>query len=115
VSVAFYMDEHVPGAITRAARGRGIDVLTVQEDQRDQAADPVVLDRALALGRVVVTNDSDFKVEAARRQPAGEHFGGVIYVNLRKMTVGQCVAVLELFCFAGAPSDFADRVEHLPL
>jgi len=32
VSLAFYMDVHVPRAITSALRLRGIDVLTAQED-----------------------------------------------------------------------------------
>ena len=27
----FYMDEHVPKAVTEGLRGRGVDVITVQE------------------------------------------------------------------------------------
>ena len=34
MSVAFYMDEHVPKPITLALRIRGVDVLTAQEDDR---------------------------------------------------------------------------------
>lgn len=32
MSVAFYMDEHVPRAISVGLRLRGVDVLTAQED-----------------------------------------------------------------------------------
>ncbi|MEZ5402107.1 MAG: hypothetical protein R2729_20710 [Bryobacteraceae bacterium] len=32
MSVPFYMDVHVPRAVTTALRLRGIDVLTAQED-----------------------------------------------------------------------------------
>lgn len=59
MSVGFYMDEHVPSAITSALRHRGVDVLTVQEDGRDGAPDPQVLDRAGQLGRIVFTRDED--------------------------------------------------------
>ena len=49
----------------------------------DQAADPVLLDRALALGYVVFTQDVDFLAEAARRQRAGER---IRWCGLRKAT-----------------------------
>lgn len=68
MSLALYMDENVHGAITTELRLRGVDVLTVQEDDRTGLPDPLVLDRAMALGRVVFTQDSDFLIEANRRQ-----------------------------------------------
>lgn len=67
MSVAFYMDEHVPFAITAGLTLRGVDVLTVQEDNYQQAEDPVVLDRAMTLGRVVFTQYEDFLRESHRR------------------------------------------------
>lgn len=54
------MDEHVPRAITEGVRRRGVDVLTVQADDAGGSDDVVVLDRAMVLSRVVVTNDDDF-------------------------------------------------------
>ena len=44
--VALYMDENVHGAITRSLRQRGVDILTVQEEGREETPDPQVLDRA---------------------------------------------------------------------
>ena len=38
--VPLYMDVHVPGAVTRALRLRGVDVLTAQEDGTDEWEDP---------------------------------------------------------------------------
>jgi Domain of unknown function (DUF5615) len=49
MSLAFYMDEHVPRSITAGLRLRNIDVLTVQEDGRTGFPDPQVLDRATEL------------------------------------------------------------------
>ena len=40
VSLQLYMDHHVPSAITRGLRQRGIDVLTAQQDDADQLEGP---------------------------------------------------------------------------
>ena len=66
MSVAFYMDEHVDFAITAGLRRRGVDVLTVHDDGFDHTDDIVILDHAMNIGRVKVTQDADFLVEAVR-------------------------------------------------
>ena len=109
------MDEHVPRAITEGIRRRAIDVLTVQDDGATGSDDVAVLERARAMGRVVVTSDADFKIEAARRQRAAEPFAGVVFVDLNRITIGQCIGDLELIGKAGEPSDLSNRIEHLPL
>ena len=43
MSLALYMDVHVPAAITRALRRRGVDVLTAQEDGNARLPDPALL------------------------------------------------------------------------
>ena len=109
------MDEHVPRVITEGVRRRGIDVLTVQADGLTGSDDVAVLERASALGRVVVSNDGDFQVEAARRQRAGERFAGVVFIDLNRITIGQCVRDLELIGLVGEAADLANLVEYLPL
>src|SRR5258708_12091497 len=94
--IAYYMDEHVPPAISTGLRRRGVDVLTVQEDGRRGEADAVLLDRATQLGRVVFTRDRDFLIEAARRQAAGIQFVGVVYAHQLAATPGRCVNDLQL-------------------
>jgi predicted nuclease of predicted toxin-antitoxin system len=115
VPIAFYMDEHVDTAVTVGLRRRGVDVLRVQDDGRNNTDDPIILDRAMALGRVVFTQDMDFLVEAARRQAAGEPFAGVAYAHQEGPTIGQIIADLELMGLAGNPPDLANKVEYLPL
>jgi predicted nuclease of predicted toxin-antitoxin system len=115
VSVALYFDNHVPAAITRTLLARGVDVLTAQADGRAQLDDPLLLDRAQALERVLFTRDEDFLVEAAARQRVGLAFAGIIYAHQLRVTIGQCVHDLELIAKCCAPADLANRVEHLPL
>lgn len=115
MSVSLYMDEHVPALITKTLQTRGADVRTVQADGFARSPDPQVLDRAGVLARVVVSNDHDFLVEAARRQQNREHFTGIIFIELNRISVRDCLEDLELICVAGEPADFADRVVYLPL
>jgi hypothetical protein len=113
--IRFYMDENVHGAITRGLRGRKVDVLTAQEDGYDEEDDPVILDRATALGRVLFSQDEDLLAEATKRQWSGTPFFGVVYAKQRVVSVGQCVRDLECMAFAGRPEDFENWVHHLPL
>jgi predicted nuclease of predicted toxin-antitoxin system len=115
MSVAFYMDEHVPFAITAGLILRGVDVLTVQDDEHQMSNDPVLLDRAMSLKRVIFTQDEDFLREAQRRQTAGESFAGVVYAHQLNVTIGQCVADLELIAKIYELEYMINRVEYLPL
>ena len=115
MSVALYMDVHVPRAITVGLRMRGVDVLTAQEDGADRLPDPALLDRATAEGRALFTQDDDLLREATRRQGKGEPFAGVIYAHQLKVTIGQCVQDLEIIATASSPEDLASVVEFLPL
>jgi len=45
----FYFDQHVPAAIGRALRLRGVEVLTAYEDGSDRLEDEPLLLRATAL------------------------------------------------------------------
>lgn len=65
MSVALYMDVHVPYPVTSALLARRVDVLTAQWDDTTRLPDPESLDRASALGRVLVSSDEDLLAEAA--------------------------------------------------
>jgi predicted nuclease of predicted toxin-antitoxin system len=110
-----YMDHQVPRAITGQLRSRGIDVLTAYEDGSSTLADPLLLDRATELERVLFTRDDDLLSEAARRQEEGQFFYGVIYVHQLRISVGECISDLEMLALAGEPSDVANQVTYLPL
>ena len=115
MSVALYMDVHVPAAITRQLMRRGVDVLTAQADGTGRLPDDALLDRAGSLNRVLFSRDEDFLGEAMSRQTKGIPFAGVIYAHQLHVTIGQCVHDLELIAQCAEPADLANRVEHLPL
>ncbi|MGH9469090.1 MAG: DUF5615 family PIN-like protein [Terriglobia bacterium] len=109
------MDVNVPYPITLQLRVRGVDVLTAQEDGAREMEDPDLLNRACALGRVLFTRDIDLLREAARRQRNSTPFAGVIYAHQLNVTIGQCIAELELLSRASHPGDWTGRIEYLPL
>jgi len=115
MAIAFYMDQHVPRAITVGLRLRGIDVITAYEDGASEFEDPVLLDRANALGRVLFTRNDDLLAEARRRQREGISFGGVIYAHQLRVSIGACIRDLEIIATAGEIDDLLDGVLFLPL
>ena len=109
------MDENVHGAITRGLRQRGIDVLTVQEDDRSGILDPAVLDRATALNRILFSQDDDLLAEANKRQAAGESFPGVVFARQTRVSIGTCIQDLALISTLGQADEFESGVVFLPL
>ncbi|MBK8046010.1 MAG: DUF5615 family PIN-like protein [Anaerolineales bacterium] len=68
MAISLYMDEHVHRSITIGLRLRSVDVVKVQEDGFRNTPDPLIMDRATTLGRVLFSQDDDMLVEAMRRQ-----------------------------------------------
>lgn len=113
--ISFYMDEHVPKAITNGLRLRNIDVLTVQEDGRTGIPDNLVLERAIELQRILFTQDDDFLVEVQKRQQLGLTFSGVIYAHQLAISIGKCINDLELIAKVLTLEELAGTVQYLPL
>jgi predicted nuclease of predicted toxin-antitoxin system len=85
--IRLYMDENVIRAISRGLRQRGVDILTVIEDNRAGIADPKVLDRATELDRVLFTHDDDFLRESAVRVSTQQHFVRIIYAHQNRISI----------------------------
>lgn len=115
MALSFYMDHHVPRAITIGLRLRGVDVLTAHEDGSSRLPDHILLGRATDLQRVLFTQDHDLLTEATQCQEAGTRFSGVVFGHPLRVSIGDCVRDLELIAKAGEPQDLANRVEFLPL
>lgn len=82
MALAFYMDHHVPKAITNGLRLRGVDVLPAYEDGTSEYDDDL-LDRATELQRVLFTQDDDLLNEAAKRIQENIPFGEPEDINNR--------------------------------
>ena len=87
MSLPLYMDVHVPLAITRGLRRRGVDVLTSQQDGTTTLPDDKLLDRVGQLGRIIFTRDEDLLVEAAMRLRTATSFATVVFA---RQTADRC-------------------------
>ena len=115
MSLAFYLDHHVPAAIADGLRQLQVDVLTVAEDGKADWNDDQLLERALELGRMVFTQDRDFLVLAARWQESRREFAGMVYGHQLRVTVGGAVRDIALIASVMTRADMRNRVEFLPL
>jgi predicted nuclease of predicted toxin-antitoxin system len=115
VSVRLYTDVHVRRAVIEGLRLRGVDVLTAQEDGAAEFLDPDLLGRAAERERLLFTQDEDLLAEAARKQEAGEPFGGLVYAHQLNVTIGGLIADLELIAGATELEEWANSVVYLPL
>ncbi|MCL5961828.1 MAG: DUF5615 family PIN-like protein [Chloroflexi bacterium] len=115
MTIALYMDQHVPRAITIALRLRNVDVLTAYEDEASELDDTALLDRASALGRVLFSQDDDLLVEADLRQREGVPFAGLVYAHQLRLSLGKCIEDLALIAAIGTLEDLRQQVLFLPL
>jgi hypothetical protein len=114
MSVRFYADEHLPGPITRGLTRRGVDVLTVQLDNRIGESDSRLVQRATELGRVLLSSDKDYFAIVAREQAAGRTFSGVISVPA-SLSYRAAINDLELVAKCSEPGEWEARIVRLPL
>jgi hypothetical protein len=115
VSIRFYMDANVPFDITAQLRRRGIDVVTAQDEGREEDDDSDLLDRATDLDRVMFTRDDDFLAIATSRQRSGDEFAGIAYAHQIKVPLGRCVTDLVLLARCCTQQETQNQIVHLPL
>ncbi len=115
MSLKFYLDHHVPAAITDGLRRRGVDVLTAYEDGTAELDDPDLLSRTTQLGRVLFSQDRDLLVLADQWLQAGRTFGGLVYAHQLSVTIGEAVRDLILIAQVLEPEDMQNHVEFIPL
>ena len=115
MSVALYMDVHIPMAITRQLRLRGVDVVTATEERTNALADDALLNLAGEQGRVLFTHDIRFKALAENWQRIGKSFAGLIYGHAEGASIGQYVRDLELVAKTCESTELSNTVIYLPL
>ncbi|MBA2704180.1 MAG: DUF5615 family PIN-like protein [Blastocatellia bacterium] len=106
--IKFYLDEHVPRAVTEGLRRRGLNVLTVQEAKRSGLSDTAQLAFALAEQRVLITMDSDFLILASR----GVAHSGIAYASPTR-SVGALIRSVMLLYDVLTAAEMLNQVEFL--
>lgn len=115
MTLPYYFDQHAPGPVASGLHRQGIDVISAEQDGHKGIADESILDRATSLGRIVVTNDSDFLTIAARWRRNGRHFAGLAYYADQNTPHGKLMEDLILIAELYSAEEMIDRIEYLPL
>ncbi len=105
-----YADENFDYPVVNELRAIGHDVLTAQQDGRRQAPDPVILARAHALGRVVVTfNRRDYE----RLDRQGQTHSGIVSAT-HDLDVQALAARIDAALAGRTPGRWCIRVNKPP-
>ena len=113
--IGLYMDVHIPRPITAGLRRRGVGVATAQAVGFGRAADPLMLDRATDLKRILFTRDRDFLQIIEQRFFAGVPHSGVVFAYATMLTYRQCIDDLELVSMASSVEEWLNNLVILPL
>ncbi len=114
MTIALYMDHHVPSAITEGLRQRGVEVLTAWSDGYADAEGERILERAGTLDRLVYTNDDDFLAIAHRWLLERRNFAGLAYAHPQGVSVRQAIDSLELIAKASDAHESRNVIYYLP-
>lgn len=90
--IQFYMEQHIPFAVSDGLRRHGVSVVTAQEARRCGLPDTDQLAFATAEQRVVVTFDTDYLALHQSRTP----HAGIAWCSEQKYGVGQLIQALLL-------------------
>lgn len=112
--LAFLMDHHVRAEITEGLRQRGIDVLTALDDGSSRFDDSHLLARATEHDRVLVSQDKDLLVIAAKWQQTGRDFAGIVFAAEQDADIGGTIEYLELVARLLTPEEMRNLVEFIP-
>ncbi len=106
--VSFVVDEHVPKAVVRGLKQRGVDAIGVPEVGMRSASDLGLLAFARSVGRAVFTQDEDF----LRLHAEGQPHSGIVFAR-QGVSIGDVIRGLQAVAEAYSAEDLAGRVESL--
>ncbi len=107
--IRFFFDQHIPSAIARGLRRRGVDVLTAQDAGRCGLPDPDQLQFATAGQRVMMTFDPDYLALHA----SGVTHAGIVWCPATKYSIGQLIQLLFLLHGVTDRDAMRNTVEYL--
>ena len=107
--IVLLCDEHIPFPVIAGLNRQGIDVISVQGIGLGATPDPMIIDAAQQLGRVIYTGDADF----LRLNDAGIQHAGIFYHHPRKYSIGEAVSAVALACQLLSMGEMLNRVEFL--
>lgn len=106
--ISFYLDEHIPKAVAKGLKQRGINAIICSEINTLGLSDMEQLALAAEKSWVIVTRDNDFLVLHAQAVP----HSGIVFAT-RPLSIGELINGLLLIHEILELKDMANHVEFL--
>ncbi len=106
--VKYYLDENIAKAVLKGLRLRGIDAVSVTDVGMRTKSDIEHIQKALELGRVIVTFDNDF----LKLNNEGVTHAGIAFFQDSYTSVGDMIRDLELLYQVMDAEDMFNHVEY---
>lgn len=108
-----YTDENVDVRVADGLRRLGVQAVSVYDEGKDGTSDEAQLAYAATLGAVLFTHDPDLIEIAMEINHRGEDHWGVIFVEMHRLRVGECIRRLALYGEVVAAEEMINRIEFL--
>ena len=108
-----YTDENVDIHIAEGLKRRGIKAFSANEKGMIGISDIEHFKYASAMKAVIFTHDHHFLKIAKKVVKEGKNHWGVIFVEMNKLSVGECIRRLTLYAEILSPEEMKNRIEFL--
>jgi hypothetical protein len=108
-TIRFHLDENCDPRIAAGLRLHGIDVTTAADAGLRRASDQRHVAYAIAQGRVILTQDTDFLRIAA----SGQEHPGILFYPDQGRTIGQVIRAVHLYWELCEPYELANQVHFI--
>jgi predicted nuclease of predicted toxin-antitoxin system len=108
-----YIDENVDVRVAEGLRRRGIKAFSAIEKGKTGISDMEHFQYATEMQAVIFTHDHHFLGIANAAAEEGKSHWGVIFVEMNKLSVGECIKRLALYAEVLSAEDMQNQVEFL--
>ena len=108
-----YTDENVDVRIAEGLKRRGIKAFSAHEKDMIGASDIDHFKYASQIKAVIFTHDHHFLKIAKEFVKGGKNHWGVIFVEMNRLSVGECIKRLTLYAEILYPEEMKNLIEFL--
>ena len=108
-----YTDENVDIRIAEGLKRRGVKAFSAHEKGMTGSADIENFKYASSMKAVIFTHDHHFLKIAKELVKDGKNHWGVIFVEMSRLSVGECIKRLTLYAEILSPEEMKNLIEFL--
>ena len=108
-----YTDENVDVRIAEGSKRRGVNAFSAHGKGMTGSTDMEHFKYASKIKAVIFTHDHHFLEIAKELERVGKNHYGVVFVEMNKLSVGECIRRLALYAEILSSEEMKNRIEFL--